>query len=508
MKKIYSSLLIASCILITLMSCDDFLTQDPDTALSTKQMFTSIERVEPLVSGLYVKWKSQKKDRVFLTAMMGNDETEESEAQIVWEVQQSSLDLYNKQLDATHTLLTQYWNNYWPVISGAAEIIAGIDNVDADVTVRDALKAEVCFLRAANYFDLVQYWGAVPMLDYEKQIELGNKRQPETVIYDYIIKDLTFAAQYLPETQTDKNRVTRITAKALLGKVYLHAPEETGVRNYEEAKKWFEAVIGTPGYGLVDDYADLFDYTKPNSKESIYEFQFSNEWPNQNQIQYQLGSRACGHEGTYWGGYECILPTKYCSQEVWEVGDLRKDVAIRDAVLFKEDGSPANYVLYPEELGPHIKKYEDPRASNNTWLSGKNVIYMRMADIILNYAECLNELGNTSAAVSEVNKVRTRAWGGTLPTDKAWSQGMSKEEFRVKIMDERMRELCFEGWRRMDLIRTGYFVDYIKERNQWAKKSGTIQSFHQKYPIPDMEIKNNDDISPEDQNPGYSKTKS
>ena len=82
-------------------------------------------------------------------------------------------------------------------------------------------------------------------------------------------------------------------------------------------------------------------------------------------------------------------------------------------------------------------------------------------------------------------------------------KGMSQDEFRDKIMDERMRELCFEGWRRIDLIRTDKFVELVKERNQWANESGTIQDFHKRYPIPDTEIQTNDDYEPEDQNPGY-----
>ncbi len=76
-------------------------------------------------------------------------------------------------------------------------------------------------------------------------------------------------------------------------------------------------------------------------------------------------------------------------------------------------------------------------------------------------------------------------------------------QVRAKIMDERMRELCFEGWRRIDLLRTGQFVTLVKERNKWAKESGTIQDFHKRYPIPDTEIKTNDAFTEEDQNPGY-----
>lgn len=80
---------------------------------------------------------------------------------------------------------------------------------------------------------------------------------------------------------------------------------------------------------------------------------------------------------------------------------------------------------------------------------------------------------------------------------------MSQDEFRANIMDERMRELCFEGWRRIDLIRTDKFVDLVKARNQWAHESGTIQDFHERYPIPDTEIKTNEAFSPADQNLGY-----
>lgn len=500
-KIFYPALLLIMFALFS--SCSDFLNEDPETSLSTSQVYTKIERVEPLVNGIYQKWREQRKDRVFLTPFMGNDESEESEAQIVWEVQQSSLDKYSAQLNSQHNLLTQYWKNYWPVITGAAEVIYGIENVTDDLVKKDQLKAEACFLRAANYFELVQYWGGVPMIDYADQVKLGTKRQTEQVIYEYIIRDLTFASQYLPVSQSDKNRVARVAAKALLGKVYLYASEQSGVRDYQKASDLFKEVINNSGLSLVSNYADLFDAARTNTTESIYEFQFTNEWPNQNQIEFQLGSRACGYQSAYWGGYETVLPTRYCSKQIWEPGDLRKSAAIRDTVTTNQAGIKVNYVLYPEELGPHIKKYEDPRSFANTWLSGKNVFYMRLADIILNNAECLNELGKTSEAVAEVNKVRARAWGGNLPVLYAWSSSMSKEEFKTKVLDERMRELCFEGWRRMDLIRTGKFVDYIKSRNQWAKASGTIQSFHQKYPIPEVEIKNNSELTKDDQNTGY-----
>jgi hypothetical protein len=80
---------------------------------------------------------------------------------------------------------------------------------------------------------------------------------------------------------------------------------------------------------------------------------------------------------------------------------------------------------------------------------------------------------------------------------------MSQVEFRNQIMDERTRELFAEDWRRIDLIRTGQFVDRIKKYNKWAAQSGTIQSFNTLFPIPDSEIKLNTEITAKDQNPGY-----
>ena len=84
----------------------------------------------------------------------------------------------------------------------------------------------------------------------------------------------------------------------------------------------------------------------------------------------------------------------------------------------------------------------------------------------------------------------------------AWG-GLSQENFRIQILDERMRELAFEGWRRIDLLRTGKLVQLVGTRNKWAKQNGTISEFHNRYPIPLSEISQNDQINLKDQNPGY-----
>jgi len=200
---------------------------------------------------------------------------------------------------------------------------------------------------------------------------------------------------------------------------------------------------------------------------------------------------------------------------VWEDGDLRREESIRYDFTYYGETPKLDRISWEDlganhdELKPHIKKYEDFRTDkhsdlkiNNMWNSGKNIPVLRIGDIKLCYAECLNEMGRTGDAVTVVNEVRTRAWGGTLPGDKLWT-AVSQDGFRTMIMDERIRELFAENWRRIDLIRTGKFLELVKLRNKWTKESGTIQPANMRYPIPDTEMKLNDQITPQDQNPGY-----
>lgn len=506
-------------VLLVSASCSDFLEEDPQTALTQEEVFGELDNIEPLIIGLYTSWRNTKKDRGGFMFSLGTDESQQGAYQVRTEAGQAGLDRYNSFLAPSNTALTQQWDSRWPVISAAATAVYSLQANQQDPPRRNRLMGEASFIRAALNFEIAQYWGAIPVIDLEKLSEYGTARQSLTIVYDAIISDLERAIEFLPGTQTDPRRATKNAAHALLGKVYLYAPLESGFRNYELAKEQFLEVINSGKHSLATTYADLWDPSKPNLPESIYSFQFNNVWPDNNQIQWQMGSRAVanlpkvedGNEGqyAYFGGYDLMVPTYYCYSTVadgglWEDGDLRKNESIRYEFGYKGQTPIVEGWMGGDELAPHVKKYEDIRldGTNSFWYSGKNVYFLRYSDILLCYAETLNETGATGLAVQEVNKVRERAWGGTLPVDKAWG-AMGQEEFRERILDERMRELCFEGWRRMDLNRYGKLVDLVSVRNQWADESNTIQSFHRWYPIPQQEILQNEDIGPEDQNEGY-----
>jgi len=502
-----------SILLLLATSCSNFLEQEPQTALTEEQVFNDLDNIEPLVLGLYTSWRDTKKDRGGFVFLLGTDEAQQGAYQVMTDANQAGLDRYNGFLSPSNSALAQQWDSRWPVIAAAARVISSLQSNEQDPDRKNLLLGEASFIRAALNFEMVQYWGDVPVIDPDKFAEYGTARQPQALVYRYIIQDLENAIAYLPVSQSDKRRATKGAAQALLGKVYLYAPEEAGVRDYEKARENLEAVINSGVYSLVPNYADLWDPAHPNTAESLYEFQFSNVGPDNNQCQWQMGSRAVASvdQYAYFGGYDLLVPTVYCYSDkseggIWEEGDIRKGESIRYDFTYKG----VLTVLQPgwggDELDPHVKKYEDPRTDGTLsfWYSGKNIFYLRYADVLLCYAEVLNELGQTADAVNLVNTtVRQRAWGGNLPTQAQWNPGMSQAEFKINILDERMRELCFEGWRRMDLNRTNTLTSLVPARNRWAGESNSIQAYHRYYPIPLQEIRQNDDISEEDQNPGY-----
>lgn len=515
-KLVAASILAGS---LGLFSCSDFLNQEPKTSLTEQEAFSSLENIEPTVDGLYTAFRDSKSGREGLTfSLLGLDESKQGIVQMD-DASQASLDLYSGLLNPMSTQVDKMWSRRWPIVISAANAVYALDII-AETTQDEEtldrikrLKGESCFIRAMVMMELAMYWGEIPVVDIAKME--NSARQPLEMVWQQIIDDFTYASKSLKEKyteSTDKTRATSGAALAMLGKAYMSVPVETGMRDFKLARESFEAMLNR--YQLDPDFGHLFDESLEfDSPESIFELDYDN-LNRINHWQFDMGSRTVAStfgEGCCFAGYDVALATEYAYKSkseggIWEDGDLRRDESIRYDFTYL-GVTPPEVSWGADELDPHIKKYEDERTDQlngtlaNEWYSGKNFILLRYADVLLCYAECLNELGETGQANAIVNQVRARAWGGTLPAEMAWNYG--QEEFRVQIMNERIRELCFEGWRRMDLIRTGKFVELIKERNPWAKQSGTIQATHMRYPIPDTEIKNNDDISEEDQNPGY-----
>jgi hypothetical protein len=502
-------------------SCSDFLEETPQTALSTEQVFADKNNIQPYLDGVYFKWKTTRVNRKAYFTLLGTDEIQQGEYQVSTDAPQAGLDKYDGFYEPASNVIAETWNVRWPVVTLSSQALSVLKEMEASASEEELPEiklyvGQASFYRASVLFELARYWGEVPVAEINGTHVKLTGRKPLDVVYKMIVEDLQTAASdgYLPSTPSATNvRIPTVwAAKAMLAKVYMSAQEESGYRDIAKAKTLLQEIKDLGGFRLINNYANLWTGTSDVTAEVIYSFAFNNIWPDTNELQWYAGSRAVSSDpNCYIGGYDLALPTEHCYKDagaggIWEPGDLRKEESIRYNFTYNNKTAQAVSGFGTDQLLPHIKKFEDKRIDGiqQFYDSGKDFYVIRYSDVLLLLAECLNEEGQTADAVNIVNdEVRKRAWGGTLPDAYKWSASMSKDEFKVKILDERLRELCFEGWRRMDLLRTGNFVNYIKQNNRWAKESQTIKEHHQRFPIPLVEIKQNEFISETDQNTGY-----
>lgn len=476
-------------------SCESFLEEKPESFLSAESEEVDANLVEAELQGAYKALIFFKNDRPSMIGILGTDEAQGATVEVNYWAEQGALDKYNTSLNSDNWLTKWLWDAGYFSVSRANTTIRAARNVSGVTEEWKASKeAEARFIRGVAYFMLAQYFGDVPLIteDTKPSARPNYPRESLSKIYEYIVTDLTYAETNL-QTEYRAARATIGAAKAMLMKVYMYAQPESGYRDLGKAKTKFEEIEKLNQYVLENNYGDLFKVEFENGTESVYEFQF--EYPDlPNQLQYFSGSRAIGNIGE-GGGFEIYLPTqRYLNLFTEGDGDERYAASLRTE--FYLNGELITSAGDPEYIAPHCKKYEDPR-DINAGNSAKNIYYIRYADLILLYAECLNAEGNIGGAKAQVQRVRDRARVTTPIT------AQTQEEMLDFIYEERMRELGMEGWRRFDLIRRGrdYFVSQVDQYNKFAK--GNVKEFHALYPIPNNEISMNDGIGKEDQNPGY-----
>lgn len=510
--------------LMTATSCSDFLDETPATSITEEKIFSDPEYLESNITSIYNTWRQMFTDRFAWELWIGTDEIQSGAFQSLKEANatQGALDRYDASLTSDLYFIEDQWNSRWLAVGESAKIVSAIKGMlDSDEEAIPKIYGEASFIRGALYLDMAMIWGSLPIIDNDNFVGYG--RQPLADVWEFLINDLTEAAKYLPEDNAP-GRATKYAANMLLGYAYMAVPEELGMRDFNKAKDALAIVVNSGKFSLPY-YYDLFDYDYcSNTSESIFEWQFSTTQPDNNKIQFQIGSRAVDNwfgNSCYFSGYDHAVPTKWAYSSVdeggiWEKGDIRKEESIRYDFSYRGKTPDLSGIQWEDlgddydELLPHIKKYEDYRTDyysgfgvNNMWMSGKNIPWLRYANAILLYAECLNETGSTSEAVDWVNKVRDRGFDNRQPSNLRWSNGMSKDQFRDEILTERVRELLGERWRKFDLIRTGKFIELTRSRNEWTKRAGAIQEFNKYWPIPLAEIDKNDEINMSDQNEGY-----
>lgn len=322
---------------------------------------------------------------------------------------------------------------------------------------KTSVEAQMKFMRAYYYFQLVQLFGDVIIITEpvnNPDDAWKYTRSPVANVYDLIDSDLKFAVESLPlpseQENTEIGRPTKGAALALQGRTYLAR------KQYAEAINAFTQVMQL-GYDLLPDYAQVFDPVYKNHKESIMDVQFqgNNDLGEQSGFIYNFYPResygaVIPFPGLSGGGWN--IPTLDIIND-YEEGDLRKEISLKEGYTNNE----GKWIAVP-----YINKFNHPHSIEGR--PDDNWPLIRYAEVLLSLAEAINEIdGPTSEAYSYLNQIRERA--GLEPIS-----GLSKDEFRKVIHHERRIELAFENHRWFDLKRTMSSSELATFLNAYGKR--------------------------------------
>lgn len=483
---------IAALILATLGSCSkNFLEITPQTSVVAASFFVTEDDYRQAVTGSYRPLQALYND-AYVMGEMRSDNTHyvyKANDRGGQNVGKENISAFTDV--STNTYTRSKYVNCYSGIAKANAVLSRIDEAPIDEVVKKNLKGQAEFLRAFYYFELVQYFGDVPLHLTEVNDAAGTKlpRSPRADVYKQIIADATDAATLLPAVQTLKGQATKGAAKTLLGYVYIT------LKQYPQAEAVLKEVTAL-GYSLLADYASLFNPANKNHAESIFEVQYlEGTFGLSSNFAYQFApavsdtkpiTGVAGNNQNF-GGWNIPSNDLIAS---YEPGDKRKAASISDGYT----NSAGTFI--PQ---PFVKKYLHPHAvfnnTNNNW-----PVY-RYADVLLLLAEALNEQNKTSEALPYLNQVRRRANVPDVTTT-------TQTALRTIIAHERRVELAFENHRWLDLVRTDKAIDVMTAYGANLKLqysylgADTYKVTRDKYvfPIPFDELAINSLLT---QNPGY-----
>lgn len=458
-------------------SCkDSFVDRTPVYSLNSENYFNSKQDYEKALVAAY-----QMLHATYINVMLGEIASDNTLSG-----GESATDVIGiQQIDEmTHTPsnsnLRDVWNWMFAGVNRANFILEFKDKTNFDG--KNQIIAEARFLRAYFHFELVKFFGGIPM-NGDKRFQLNEEksipRASVEEVYQSIENDLIYASANLSRTPAQKGRVTKGAAQALLGKVYVFE------NKFPQAVKYLDSVIQSNQYSLVANYNTIFESNGENGPESVFEIQYTDaQGADFGCLQCSSGNVAVGFNGirNYSGpdfdsGFSFNVPTKEAF-ESYEVGDRRRDVAILDIVSWAAQTN-ASYGKGYKHTGYFNRKYiprkGDLNLGDQNLTNPNNYRAIRYADVLLLAAEAYSRgsLGDAKAQ-GYLNLVRDRAFGDT--NHRISASGAALTEL---ILKDRRAELMGEGHRFFDLVRTG---------KAKAAINGFVEGKNNVFPIPIEEI--------------------
>lgn len=468
-------------VLLVMPSCqDEFIALEPVSTVSTDALYKTDRDFQDAVTGIYGVYQTQYLNMWLFADMRADDSWDE-----LVKGTAAAMDLFTINND--DGVIRSTWRNYYNIINRANMLLAKIEAADpAVVKNKDRHIGEAKFLRALAYFDMVRIYGDVPMVTKPVTIEesYASTRIAVATIYDeVIIPDLLDAETMLSESYSGANegRATVGAAKSLLGKVYLT------VGDFPSAEAKLQEVT-TMGYALLDNYNDLFDYTKDeHHSEYIFDIEYEEGIGEGSNFTNNFMPKNPGLSAFYkvtGGGNDANNPPASLFA-LFSPDDERKDVTAANG-HYDENGNFVLLMPSANASSTFTKKYMVPVVVSGD--SKANWKVLRYADVLLMYAEALNENGKTDQALTTLNIVRDRA-GLT------GYSALNQSDTREMIYLERRLELAFEGHRWFDLLRTGRALSVMEPHGM--KANMTV------FPLPLSQVQLINDPAIFPQNPGY-----
>ena len=525
---------------LSLSSCSNFLSVDVTESVSDRDFYQNQVQMEQAMVGLY---------QTLLVLPKYRFQMSEQRSDNVWVEYNSTGGNYqiayflNSELISNSTVLST-WTDLSLTIATANAILDHIDNVAFSQEIyKDEYRAEARFIRALAYFDLVRYFGNVPIattsLNDDKSFQVGLS--PAKEVYEQVIvPDLQYAAEHLLDTPAKYDgdeasatgRASKLAAKALLGEVYLTMagfPVKDESKK-ELAKSLFKEVIDAT-YGQGKNWAtDMAEWNKMwihenDNKYFLFEIQYATDndmsegnWVTPLSVDAWHGTYYGGNKGqlsasSYMYGYvEPVLRNHFLEKgENGEYLDKRCEgtITVKNAKGQAIDPTSTNVFYFSKFWEHKVKReaagYTDMSASLNaniyTW--PQNFPIERIENIMLYYAELVGK----TEGLPYLNAIHTRA-GLTAYTDQDFE---SEEDYQQAVADERRYELAEEGFRWFDLVRRNEWQTALKtmfqddsdgvDNDALAGYSLNVLPYTYIYPIPLTQVNLREGLY--NQNPGY-----
>ena len=509
-------------LLVLAPACTD-LTEVPQSAITPDNFYRNADEAIGGLASVYAQLRTTN-DEYYNLSEISTDEMIVPTRGQDWYDNGKWLDIHRQTFTANSPAgldnINSAWTNLFIGVARANVVLNGIQNTS--FTGKATMVAELRTLRAFYYYLLTDTFGGVPIVTEPAVAQRPQNTRAE--VFAFIEKELKAARPDLPVSwaQNMNGRVTQGAVDAMLASLYLNAQVfggtvttaglQPGTQHWQDALDNANKVINSGNYALSTDANQNCtpfgcgwrkNFTADNNLNP--EVIFAVKYINVTDIGLNFLMRAL-HYNQYsgaeapWNGFSTLADT-YAS---FDPNDKRTQIFLAGPQVnlatgqpaFDRQGNPLNFdpnipdvTKATESQGVRIAKWPiDP--NHVTRNNGNDYAWFRLGEMYLIRAEAENELGQTAAAIADINLIRARVFSPPKPI----ATSLTQSQVRDAILNERLYELTAEGKRRTDLVRAGKFTT-----GAWYAKT-TSTAYRQLFPIPQTQIETNPKLT---QNPGY-----